>query len=136
MVTTCKRNLLLIFRTLCLSWLLLCFILGAGYGSNLRAIILKPQKEAPIDTFDELLSSGLPWRMMMFGGYLEKNARENGPPEVRKIMEETVETPLSSIYVDIVSKCNINMASILHEHLFRSMESLEETSFSSPPSDL
>ena len=41
-------------------WLLVTFILGTVYRSNLKAMLIIPKLELPFDTLEQLIESGIP----------------------------------------------------------------------------
>ena len=47
-------------------WLLFAFLITSGYGGNLRAFLMNPILEPPINTLDDMLSSGYPWEQVSY----------------------------------------------------------------------
>jgi len=50
-----------------IAWLLFGFILTSGYSGSLRASLLSPRSDKPVETFAEVIVSGLPWVFPDFG---------------------------------------------------------------------
>lgn len=57
-------------------WLLSAFVLSVSWGGELRAFILKPEYSSPIDSVHDVLDSGLPYTMVLFGGEIEQHLME------------------------------------------------------------
>jgi len=49
-------------------WLTFAFIITAAYAGNLRAYLMTPDEELPIETMQEIFDSGFTWDMFEFGG--------------------------------------------------------------------
>ena len=52
-------------------WLCLALVLSSSYSGNLRAFILKPEHASSIDSVESIVSSGLPWNIVILGDILE-----------------------------------------------------------------
>ena len=48
-------------------WILYCVIIAASYSGALKAFLTLPVYQAPIDTLEDVLDSGLPWGMVLYG---------------------------------------------------------------------
>ncbi len=69
------------------------FVLTASFGGNLRAYLLKPTLTKTIDDISDIVNSGMPWSMQLYGEELDRqlsNAQdsnlvrfwtENVPPD-------------------------------------------------------
>ncbi len=44
-------------------WLWYSFIITASYGGELRAFLLKPKLNSPINSYKDVVDSGLPWKV-------------------------------------------------------------------------
>ena len=59
------------------SWLFYSFLLRSAYGGNLVAFITTPQLTKPIHTLNQLIKSGLPWDMVLYGEEVETALAES-----------------------------------------------------------
>ncbi len=64
------------------------FILTASYGGNLRAILLTPRMDKTITTIMEVIDSGLPWSMPLYGEDLDIWLAEQEDPVLKKLWLE------------------------------------------------
>ncbi len=71
-------------------WLWSAFLLTAGYGGNLRAFLMNPPLEDPIDSLQEVADSGLPWEMGIYGEDVEMEMARSEDPLMRTIWEGKV----------------------------------------------
>ncbi len=55
------------------SWFLSALIASTAYGGNLRAFLMTPEKEKPIDDLAGLTQSGLTWNMVLYGETVERD---------------------------------------------------------------
>ncbi len=60
-------------------WLVFAFLATMSYGGNLRAFLLKPQYPEPIETVNDILESGLNWKMVVYGDHFERHIVKNEP---------------------------------------------------------
>ncbi len=68
-------------------WILYAFLLTAGYGGSLRAFFLRPEYRDPIDTMEDIVESGLPWKIVLYGVELDNYLETSQDPVVRKFWE-------------------------------------------------
>ncbi len=71
-------------------WLLFAFLVTAGYGGNLRAFLMNPPLEDPIDTLQKVADSGLPWEMGIYGEDVEMEMARSENPLMKKIWNEKI----------------------------------------------
>ncbi len=62
-----------LFRFVITSWFLSALIASTAYGGNLRAFLMTPEKEKPIDDLAGLAQSGLTWNMVLYGETVERD---------------------------------------------------------------
>ena len=48
-------------------WMLYCLLITSAYTGNLKAFLTNPGLTAPIDTLEDVVASGLPWGMVLYG---------------------------------------------------------------------
>ncbi len=68
-------------------WLLAAFLLTAGYGGNLRAFLMNPPLDDPIDSLEGVLASGLPWEMGIYGEDVEMDMAQSEHPTMKAIWD-------------------------------------------------
>ena len=72
------------FRIVIGGWLFSSLVMTASYGGNLRAFLLRPQYSKPINNMEDVVTSGLPWTMALYGEEVELYlARSEDPVEKR-----------------------------------------------------
>ncbi len=69
-------------------WLLYSFVITASYGGNLSAFLLKPEFSQPINKVEDVVSSGLPWSMVLYGEEIESYLEQSEMPVEQKLWEE------------------------------------------------
>ena len=68
-------------------WMLFSFILTAGYGGSLRAFLLKPDFNDPIDNMEDIVEGALPWNIVLYGVELDNYLETSPDPVVRQFWE-------------------------------------------------
>ncbi len=81
-------------------WIWVSFIVLSSYGGNLRAFLLHPKVPKPINTIEDLVKSGLPWNMVLYGEPIEKVLEETQDPVFKKFWEEKEVVPYKSFPYD------------------------------------
>jgi len=76
-------------------WILLAFILGAGYGGNLRAFFLTPKVEPPVDSLLDVVENGLPWTMTITGEEIETYLANSELPLEKRLWDGKTVVPYS-----------------------------------------
>ncbi len=89
-------------RVILCGWFVFSLIVTAAYGGSLRAYIMRPRMSKPISTMEDIVQSGLPWRIPLYG--------------------ETIETFWAGHPDDTVQVCNLRHESdqIIYKFLPRS----------------
>ncbi len=59
-----------------LSWLLPAFLLCASYSGVLRASLIRPEYTRPVETIHDIVASGKPWKMVLYGSSPETSLQE------------------------------------------------------------
>jgi len=82
-------------------WMLSSLLIMSGLGGVLRALLLKPQRGTLINTFQEVISSGIPWKMYNDTD-LEGIRKNNDNPTVRRILDNRIVLPYDPLYLNEV----------------------------------
>ncbi len=53
------------------AWLWFAFLAISSYSGNLMAFLVKPDYPPPMETIDDIFSSGLPWKMVVYNDTFE-----------------------------------------------------------------
>ena len=53
-------------------WLMSAFLLGVSYAGVLRAWLITPEYAKPINTIQDVVDSGLPWKVVLYGTTFER----------------------------------------------------------------
>ena len=72
-------------------WILYCVIISASYSGSLKAFLTLPVYQPPIDNLNDVLDSGLPWGMVLYGE--EEEEMMASSPEgsvIRRIWDEKI----------------------------------------------
>lgn len=88
-------------------WCFFSLILSAEYGGNLRATLLRPSNIPPIETVKDIVESGLPWKMVLFGEDIDNTFAAQTEENYVKFWagKETIEyDPFP--YQDVISSTN------------------------------
>ncbi len=68
--------------------MLYAFIASASYSGNLRAFLSNPSTTEPIGTVEDVLASGLPWNMVLYGEEVESHLSLSPDPTLRRFWDE------------------------------------------------
>jgi hypothetical protein len=68
-------------------WIFASFIFEYAYGGTLRALFTQPSTTKGIKTYAEVLASGLPWDMVLYGEELEDALAISEEPVPRAIWD-------------------------------------------------
>ncbi len=60
-------------------------MVASGYGGNLRAFIMTPASEEPMGSVADLLESGLPWNMVLYGEKAERDMAVSKDPKLKEL---------------------------------------------------
>ncbi len=77
-----------ILRIICGIWMMYAFLATAAYGGNLRGFLTNPPTTEPISTVKDLVTSGLPWNMVLYGENVEHELSISQDPLVKKFWNE------------------------------------------------
>ena len=69
-------------------WILTCFVISASYAGILKAFLTNPTYESSIETLVDILDSGLPWDMVLYGEEIERLMAESDDPVISKIWRD------------------------------------------------
>ncbi len=75
------------------TWMSVGLVMSAGFGGSLRAHLTRPGLGRSLDTLTEVVSSGLPWEMIRYGGAGDDSARQSEDDHVRTIYRERILLP-------------------------------------------
>ncbi|CAM6053300.1 unnamed protein product [Sphagnum tenellum] len=66
-------------------WMMATFVVIAGYNGALRTFLLAPSLENVIETYTDILQSGLPWGMVLYGIVEETQMSESNDSVIKQI---------------------------------------------------
>ena len=69
-------------------WIFYCLVVSSSYAGNLKAFLTNPSYTKPIGTLKEVVESGLPWGMVLYGEEEEVMMAESEDPVIRTIWEK------------------------------------------------
>ena len=72
-------------------------VVTSAYQGNLRAFLTTPTFSSPINTLAEVIESGLPWGMVMYGEEEERLMAESTDPVISTIWNDKIEEPYRPI---------------------------------------
>lgn len=83
-------------------WILYCFVIGSAYSGSLKAFLTTPGYSSPIDTLADVLGSGLPWGMVLYGEE-EEEMMASSPlgSDVRTIWDDKNIKPYSPTVAEV-----------------------------------
>lgn len=83
-------------------WMLYCLLITSAYTGNLKAFLTNPGLTSPIDTLQDVLASGLPWGMVLYGEE-EEELMANSPigSTIRTIWDEKNVMPYSPTVAEV-----------------------------------
>lgn len=64
--------------------MLIAFVTTAAYGGSLRAFLMAPNLEDPVDTVKDVLDIGLPRQTVLYGEELEDILEKHEDEDLRK----------------------------------------------------
>lgn len=68
--------------------MLYAFIVTASYGGNLRGFLTNPGTTEPINTVKDMVSSELPWNIVLYGEDVEYDLSVSQDPLVKKLWDK------------------------------------------------
>ena len=69
-------------------WILYCLVISASYSGELRAYMINPSFTSPISTLQQVVDSGLPWGMVLYGEEEEEMMAASEDPVIKRIWNE------------------------------------------------
>lgn len=83
-------------------WILYCFVIGSAYSGSLKAFLTTPGYSSPIDSLGDVLDSGLPWGMVLYGEE-EEEMMASSPlgSDVRTIWDDKNIKPYSPTVAEV-----------------------------------
>ena len=84
--------------------ILYCFVISASYSGSLKAFLTTPEYGSPIDTLRDVLESGLPWGMVLYGEE-EEMMMASSPlgSDIRTIWDGKIIKPYSPTVAEVDS---------------------------------
>ncbi len=71
--------------------------MSAAYGGSLRAYLLRPPSPSPVNSLSQVVSSGLPWEMVLYGAEAEDFMARQTEEPIRTIWKDKVEVPYEAV---------------------------------------
>ena len=69
--------------------------MSSSYAGNLKSFLTNPLLTKPISTLQQVIDSGLPWGMVLYGEEEEEMMAESTDPVIQTIWREKIVTPYS-----------------------------------------
>ncbi len=85
-------------------WLSLSLVLTAMYGGSLRAIMLKPEVSSTIETLADVVNSGLPWHMVLYGENIEHHLATKEDEVTKRFWTEKRVVEYNEYPIELVRK--------------------------------
>ncbi len=82
--------------------MLFAFICTAAYGGTLRAYMLHPEFTRPISTMEDIVKSGLTWKMVLYGDEIETIVKNRNDDISRTFWEQKEVVGYNEYPVDTV----------------------------------
>ncbi len=112
----CKMNICIYSvtetRVVSLAWLLFTLIITSAYSGNLRAYLLKPKMHPAVETISDIVSSGLPWSMVLWGDDLGVSLSQAKDPDMKTFWEKMRSEEYSNFPYETV-RDQINVLALL-----------------------
>ncbi len=77
----------------------------ASYGGALRATYLRPELSARVRTLRDVLESGLPWKIIVYGDDFELEWERSEDEDVRRFWQEKVPLSYQEHPLEMVRTC-------------------------------
>ncbi len=91
-----------ISRAIVCSWFTFTLLMTSAYSGNLRALLLRPVPGNTVDTVPDVVGSGLPWKVVVYGGWLENVVANMKDPVVQEYWKDKVALRPAQIPFQIV----------------------------------
>ncbi len=118
-------------------WICASLILGASFGGNLRAFLLKGTYEKPINTADDILKSGIKWDMKIYGEEVEADMAQSIEPAIQALWKDKQVADMTHCQYQMTVKHKSHTHGMTHESTTASTivhrtttEKVQETSHS------
>ncbi len=103
------------FRMMACEWFIFAFLITTTYGGNLRAFLLTPQLSESIETVDEVITSGMPWKVVIYGDEGQSWNENHTNPAVRyywanKVPMKFTEFPFEAVSLHL--NCGKSVCSV------------------------
>ena len=85
-----------------MAWLLVSFLLGVSYSGVLRASLISPEYTKAMETIEDIVNSGLPWKIVLFGSSHESLLSDNPDEPYATFWKRKEVVPYSDFPHDIV----------------------------------
>ncbi len=72
------------------TWFTFTLLMASAYSGNLRALLLRPIPGNTVDTVPDVVDSGMPWKVVDYGGWLEDVVANTKDPVVQKYWKDKV----------------------------------------------
>ncbi|XP_059088023.1 glutamate receptor ionotropic, NMDA 2D-like isoform X1 [Tigriopus californicus] len=79
------------------TWVIFCMIATYSYGGSVKSFMTNPLFTQPIRTLEELIDSGLPWGMVLYGEEEEEMMAESTDPVIQVIWRDKIVTEYSQV---------------------------------------
>ena len=66
-------------------WIIYCLIISSAYSGNLKAYLTTPMYSDPINSLKDVVESGLPWGMVLYGEDEERLMQQSQDPIIQTI---------------------------------------------------
>ncbi len=83
-------------------WFAFSFFATSAYGGTLRAFLLDPKLSSPIDTMKDMVNSGLPWKVVVYGDQVQSWQEEDQDPYMRTYWNDKIPVKTQDFPRDIV----------------------------------
>ncbi len=88
------------------AWLLFALIMTEAFGGSLRAYLLQPDYSEAINSFEDIVGSGLPWKMVVYGEEFEHFLASQEQEPFKTFWQEKQEIEYSEYPIDTVRQIN------------------------------
>ena len=82
------------FRIIIAVWILYCLVISSSYCGNLRAFLITPTLTEPINYLSDVVESGLPWGLILYGEEEERIMAQSTDPVISTIWKNKDIEPL------------------------------------------
>ncbi len=83
-------------------WPLTAFLFGIFYAGVLRAFLIKPNYVEPINSIQDVVDSGLPWKLVLYGATNERILHDSSDEPYVTFWRNKETVPFNSYQIDVV----------------------------------